>query len=223
MKFSPDSKFMVLCGKIVSLVRINLLWLLCSLPFVTVGAATAAMLAALMAFQKEEDCGGRAFFQAFRRYFSKSTILWLLIVFFGLMLALDYWIVAYMTFSGQMAVIVLLCFCALALILVSGMIFPLLVRFPNTIRETVINAVLLSIAHLPKMLLITAMNLLPLLLLLLLPQVFLFFSFLLPLCGFALIALYDLTVVEKIFVLLEEQAEVHMGITDMDHLTFYTE
>ena len=60
-------------------------------------------------------------------------------------------------------------FCALALILVSGLIFPLLVRFPGTLRDTVINAVLLSIAHLPKMLLVTAMNLLPLLLLVLLP------------------------------------------------------
>ena len=38
MNFSPDSRFMRLCGSFVSLVRINLLWLLCSLPLFTVGA-----------------------------------------------------------------------------------------------------------------------------------------------------------------------------------------
>lgn len=40
------------------------------------------------------------------------------------------------------------------------------------------NAVLLSIAHLPKMLLVTAMNLLPALVLVVLPQVFVLLSFL---------------------------------------------
>ena len=85
--------------------------------------------------------------------------------FLGCMLALDYRIVVHLAFPVRMAVIVVICFCVLALILVSGLIFPLLVRFPGTLRDTVINAVLLSIAHLPKMLLVTAMNLLPLLLL----------------------------------------------------------
>ena len=33
MNFSPDSRFMRLCGSFVSLVRINLLWLLCSRRF----------------------------------------------------------------------------------------------------------------------------------------------------------------------------------------------
>lgn len=203
MKFSPDSKFMVLCGKFVSLVKINLLWLVCCLPVLTAGAATCAMLSALTAMKQEEDCGAKAFFQAFRRCFGKATILWLLIAFLGIMLALDYRIVAYMTFPGRMVVIVVICFFFLALVLVSGLIFPLLARYPGTVTDTVINAVLLSLAHLPKMLLVTAMNLLPLLLLVLLPQVFLFFSFLLPVCGFSLIALYDLGVTDKIFASLE--------------------
>lgn len=104
-----------------------------------------------------------------------------------------------------MAVVVVICFCALALILVSGLVFPLLVRYRQSIRDTVINAVLLSIAHLPKMLLVTAMNLLPMLLLVVLPQVFFFFSFLLPVCGISLIALYDLHVTNKIFTALETE------------------
>lgn len=203
MKFSPDSKFMLLCGKFVSLFKINVLWLICTLPMFTAGAATCAMLYSLTAMKTEEDCGARVFFRAFRRFFGKATILWMLSLFLGLMLALDYRLVAYMTFPGRMGVIVVICFCVLALILVSGLMFPLLVRYPGTIRDTVVNAVLLSIAHLPKMLLVTGMNLLPLLLLVVLPQVFVFFSFLLPICGFALMAMYDLSVTDKIFASLE--------------------
>lgn len=207
MKLSPDSKFMLLCGKFVSLFKINFLWVVCSLPVVTLGAATCAMLTVLTAMQNEESCGARAFFRAFRRHFSKATILWLLIVFLGGMLALDYWIVAYLTFPGRMVVIGVICFCMLALVLVSGLIFPLEARYCGTIRDTVVNAVLLSIAHLPKMLLVTGMNLLPLLLLVVLPQVFVFLSFLWPVCGFSLIALYDLGVVNRIFASLEPETE----------------
>ena len=165
MNFSPDSRFMRLCGSFVSLVRINLLWLLCSLPLFTVRASTAAMVSALTAFRADDACGAKVFFRAFRTHFRQATVLWLLMAFLGCMLALDYRIVVHLAFPVRMAVIVVICFCALALILVSGLIFPLLVRFPGTLRDTVINAVLLSIAHLPKMLLVTAMNLLPLLLL----------------------------------------------------------
>ena len=205
MNFSPDSKFMAVCAKLVQLTKINLLWLLCSLPLFTIGASSCAMLACLTAMQQEEDCGAKVFSRAFRLHFGRATALWLLAVFMGAMLALDYWIVAPLDFPGKMAVVVVICFCALALILVSGLVFPLLVRYPQSVRETVVNAVLLSVAHLPKILLVTAMNLLPLLLLIVLPQVFFFFSFLLPICGISLIALYDLHVVNKIFATLETE------------------
>lgn len=205
MNFSPDSKFMAVCAKLVQLTKINLLWLLCSLPLFTIGASTCAMLACLTAMQQEEDCGAKVFFRFFKLHFKRATALWLLIVFLGAMLALDYYILAPLDFPGKMAVVVVICFCALALILVSGLVFPLLVRYPQSVRDTVVNAVLLSVAHLPKMLLVTAMNLLPILLLIVLPQVFFFFSFLLPICGISLIALYDLHVVNKIFAALETE------------------
>lgn len=203
MKFTPDSKFMLLCGKFVSLFQINLLWLLCTLPVFTFGASTCAMLSCLSALKREEDAGARAFFRSFRQHFRQATLLWLLMAFLGVMLMLDYRIVAYMTFPGRMAVIGVICFFFLALVLVSGLIFPLLVRYPGSLRDTVVNAVLLSLSHLPKVLLITAMNLLPLLLLVTLPQVFVFFSFLWPICGFSLVAMYDLSVAERIFASLE--------------------
>lgn len=81
MKLTPDSKFMQLCGKFVALFKINFLWLLCSVPLVTLGASTCAMLTALTALRREEDCGAKAFFGAFRRYFGKATVLWLLMAF----------------------------------------------------------------------------------------------------------------------------------------------
>ena len=199
MKFTPDSKFMIFCTRLVELTKINLLWLLCCIPVFTAGAATSAMLWCIYQFRADEPCGGRVFFRAFRQHFGKATVLWLMILFFGLMLGLDYYLVAYMVFPGQLAVIGLILFLAFGLILVTGMLFPLLVQFPGTVRETVVNAVLLSLANLPKMLLVTAMNLMPVLLAVVLPQVFFLAGFVWLVCGFALMAWYDITVIEKIF------------------------
>lgn len=208
MKFTPDSKFMNFCTKLVELTKINLLWLICCLPVFTAGAATAAMLTALYAHRAGEACGSKVFFAAFRSAFRRATVLWVLILFAGVMLVLDYVIVAQLTFPGRMAVIVLLFFLAFALVLFSGMIFPLVSQFPGTVKDMVINAILLSLAHLPKMLLVTAMNLLPLLLALILPQVFLLLGFVWLVCGFALMGLYDITVIEQIFAPFREQVEV---------------
>jgi len=199
MRFTPDSKFMILCTRLVELTKINLLWLLCCLPLFTAGAATTAMITCLYAFRAGEACGSRVFFAAFRSSFRKATALWLLILFFAAMLIADYVIVAYLAFPGRMAVIGLIFFLLFALILVTGIIFPLLSQFPGTIKETVVNAILLSLANLPKMLLVTSMNLLPILLAVVLPQVLLLFGFIWLICGFALMGWYDITVIEKIF------------------------
>lgn len=207
MNFSPDSKTMRFFGKLVDLVRINILWLLCCLPIFTIGTSTTAMLTCLYAYKAGEPCGAKAFFQAFRKSFGKATLLWLLIAFFGAMLVLDYSIVAYLEFPGRMAVIGVIFFLAFALILFSGMIFPLVSQFPGGMKEMVINAILLSLANLPKMLLVTAMNILPVLLALLLPQVFILSGFFWLLCGFSLLALYDISVIEKIFAQFREPVE----------------
>ena len=89
MNFSPDSKFTAMCVRLVQLTKINLLWLLCSLPLFTVGASTCAMLACLTAMQQEEACGAKVFFRFFRLHCKRATVLWLLSLFLGAMLPLD--------------------------------------------------------------------------------------------------------------------------------------
>lgn len=199
MNFSPDSKLMTFCGRLVDLTRINLLWLMCCLPLFTIGASTTAMLTALYAFRSGEPCGAKVFFGAFWKHFGKATGLWLVIALFAVMLGLDYYLVAYLEFPGRMAVIGVIFFFAALLLFVFEMIFPLLSQFPGSIRDLVVNAVLLSLSNLPRLLLVTAMNLLPGLLFLLLPSVFLLMGFFWLICGFALVALYDISVLERVF------------------------
>ncbi len=196
MKFSPDSKFYQFCVRLVELVGLNLLWLLCSIPVVTAGAAATALYTCLYQRRRGEDW---SFFRAFRSRFWVSTGLWLGMVFLGAMLALDYYLAASLQFPGYMAAIGLICFAGLSLMLVGSLVFPLVSQFPGGVKDTLVNAVLLSVANLPKVLLITAAHLLPLALLILLPQVMVLTGFAWLLVGAPVLALYDIRVLERVF------------------------
>ena len=68
-------------------VTVSCLWLICSIPLITIGAATKAAFAV---FQSDEDLGiWKIFFRAFRADFSRITGLWLLTAVLEILLGLD--------------------------------------------------------------------------------------------------------------------------------------
>lgn len=61
---------------------LNLLWLLCCLPVITAGAATAAMHRGLQDLLREDrEDAARKFLRAFRELFWQSTLVWLFLLF----------------------------------------------------------------------------------------------------------------------------------------------
>ena len=59
---------------------LNWLWLLCSLPIVTIGPATAAVYAVTLKMARDEESGiVKPFFKAFREGFPQALILSLLV------------------------------------------------------------------------------------------------------------------------------------------------
>lgn len=204
--FDPDSKFMGFCEKLVQYVLINFLWLISSVPLFTAGAAAKAMYASLQTILLGESWHSKDFFQAFRKDFGRTTLLWLLILILGVSLTADYFLIAGMDFPGRMAVIGGIFFLLFALLFFSGMVFPMVSQFPCTLRESVINGILLSLAHLPKMLMVTAMNVLPWALWLVVPKFFWMLGFFWFSCGFALIARYNLGILNKVFAPFRQEA-----------------
>lgn len=196
--FASES-LIVWCGRIASVVVTNLLWILCCLPVVTAGAATKAMYSNLYSLLRDEECSARSFFRAFSAQFGRTTALWSVIIVAGAALVVDYCLVAYMDFPGRMAVIGLIFFVGFLLVFVSGLMFPMLSQFPMSVKDAAINGVLLSMAHLPKVFLITTMNLIPWALLLVSTKWFLMFGVLWLLGGFALIGLYNAKLLEPVF------------------------
>ncbi|WP_365941413.1 YesL family protein [uncultured Clostridium sp.] len=77
-------------NRIADLFILNILWIFCSLPIVTIGAATTALYSInLKILNKEEESLIKTFFKAFKENFKKSTIIWLFILIISIVLGFN--------------------------------------------------------------------------------------------------------------------------------------
>lgn len=159
--FSPDSKVMQALSRVFDLMVLNCLFLLCCLPVVTVGPASAAMYTVCFRLGTDREEGVvRPFFRAFRENLRQGVIAWLLFLLFFAMGLLDLLLLS--QHSGGLSLLRIPVLVLLFLgVLVYGYVFPLLSQFENKLLPTFKNAMLLSIAYLPRSIAIGILNLLP--------------------------------------------------------------
>ena len=135
---------------------LNVLWLVCSLPIVTAGAATTALYyVTLKIAENEEGDITQQFFRAFRSNFKQATILWLILLALGVVLGTDIYVLRHLSAStsGVLAVVLTL---ALAVVIVACIayafvlsnVFALVARVENTNGAMLKNALLISVRYL---------------------------------------------------------------------------
>ena len=152
--FDTDGFLMRALTKIADMVWLNILFLICSIPIFTIGASTTALYyVTFKTIKDEEGYISRDFFHSFKQNFKQSTIVWLVLLVLYAILGLDLTILLRMDSSMADAGIVLVMIPGLLILFVGIYVFPLLSRFENTTKATVKNALLLSIANIPRTLL----------------------------------------------------------------------
>ena len=184
-----NSPLMRKLSQLPDLVLLNLLWIVCALPIVTVGAATTALHTVVQTYVSEEDNGVvRPFFRAFCKNFKQSTLLWLPIMLVLGLLLLDLLFLMEKAEGAQLLLwIPFLIIGAIVSILISYA-FPLIARYENDTKTIISNSFLLFSLHFIPSLAVIVMNVLPWGLLLLWPEMFLKMSALWLILGAALIA-----------------------------------
>ena len=164
--FSYESKFSQLLLKLCNACMLNVLWFVCSLPIVTMGAATTALYYACLKLVRDEDSHVAAqFFRSFRQNFRQATQIWLILLGCGLFLGLDGYILYHLrlTSGGTMGVIWTLALAAviaaaLVLVIVLEHVFPLLASVENTSRAMLKNAFLIGTHYLFATILVFAVH-----------------------------------------------------------------
>ena len=183
------------------LLILNLLWLLCSLPILTVGPATCALYAVTLKIARDEPVETvKGFFSAFKSNFKPAFLLGLLALFAAVVIYAD----GIYAFSSEGSIKIVFC-------IVTGIImaiwltylcyvFALQARFENTLKAHIRNAYLLAFCAPLQTVLMWIILAFPFLLIFLLPQyVVAYIGFLFILFGISLPVYCNCRTLRKIF------------------------
>lgn len=159
--FDYDSKLFQLLLRVSDIVVLSVLWLLCSLPVITIGASTSALYYTVMKLVRQRgDSSMSMFFHAFKENFKASIPVTLLLLVVGYALVVDFSLLSEKmggspVFHG-LCIVVLVLYAAVA-----SLLFPVLAKFRCTLRELMHNVLLLMLRHPLTVVAVTAMHLIP--------------------------------------------------------------
>lgn len=157
--FNPDNALMSFLTKMAYSAYLNILWLLCSLPVVTMGAATTALFYVTLKMAEDRDDGLTGmFFRAFRQNFVPATKLWLILLGAGGFLAVDGYVMARLWSRGILWTLLTAVIIAAAVLYLIVLLyaFPLLARFENTTLGILKASLLVGLRYLVCTLLMAA-------------------------------------------------------------------
>ncbi len=149
-------------SRILDIIILNVLWMICCIPVVTIGPATTAMYSVFFKIKESKDYNVFVqFFLEFKSNLKQTIPASLILIGVGLLLYVDYRVVFFdETFAlpflqGIFWVVLTAAFAWF------GWLFPIMAKFTNTLRGHLRNARLMVIRHLPITVIITALNMLP--------------------------------------------------------------
>ncbi|MBQ7775775.1 MAG: YesL family protein [Lachnospiraceae bacterium] len=159
--FSVDGPLYRFLTTLWDVIKINFLWLICSLPIVTMGAATVAAFTVTNKMAEDrEGYVGRQFIKAFKENLKQGIPLGLLFLFCCYVVYLDFELQRVTESMVVQVFGILAC-----VVFISAFIyaFPLCARYENTLKNTLANSIQITIRYFPRtiaLLLVLAVELL---------------------------------------------------------------
>lgn len=152
--FSVDSPLYRFLNRALDVLKLNFLWLLCSLPIFTVGASTvAAMSVALKLADDEEGYIGKAFFAAFKENFKQGTLMGLITIIAVYAVYMDFQL--FEAVEGNPLFLLIIGIVSVFLVIIATIYtFPLLARYENSILHTIQNSIDISRKYFGKTLIL---------------------------------------------------------------------
>lgn len=149
--FRSDSTLFRIVEKITALIKLNMLWVLFSLPVVTGGAALCALHSvALKILKNEEGYVFRDFWSVFKKKMKVSIKLWIPLLLAAAALIFDY--MFWRNVDGSIADVmrVLICVLLSLWLMLVFYVFPLAARMDTRVKTTYRNGLLLMFKYLPQ-------------------------------------------------------------------------
>ena len=191
-------------SRLADLFWLNLLFIICCIPIVTIGAATTALYYVTLKMVKDEEGYiTKSYFRSFKQNFAQATVIWALFLIIATVLMFDLRIAngglaaGFLSDSSVSNIVVVAVFVmAIIVVMTLTYVFPILAKFDNTVKNTVKNAFLISIRHLPYTILMIIISAVPVVLMWFFPALII-----LLLIMFSAVAYINSKFLSRIFVL----------------------
>ncbi|MGL6198382.1 MAG: YesL family protein [Lachnospiraceae bacterium] len=137
-------------SRVFDFVVLHLLWLICSLPLVTIGASTTALYTVTLKMAKgQEGYIVKNYFKAFKENFVQATKLWAVMIGMGVWLL---FLIRVCMYGGGAALKMIALFLVSLLFLWAITIvylFPIQAKYENSTWNTLKNAFICAVKYLP--------------------------------------------------------------------------
>lgn len=152
-----QSRFHAVVAALSDVIWAGVLWLLCSLPLFTIGAASTALYyVTVKCIRHERGSLTKSFFRSFRENFRQGTLLWLLLAAYILIGLANVWALGSMGVGQGSALYYLVRLLLLLPLFLFPWLFAFLSRFQNSIGGTLKFSAYLALRHFGRTLLLAA-------------------------------------------------------------------
>ena len=137
-------------GGLCNLIMVNLIFLATSLPIITIGASLTGLSKVTMRMVQHQDPSVlKDYFGAFKKHFKESTIIWLITLLAGAFFTVDLYVI--FTQIDQKYKLLQIPVWIFMFFVVSIFIyaFPLISSYPDKVKSTIKNSILLSLGNIP--------------------------------------------------------------------------
>lgn len=159
--FGVDGLLYRILNKLVDLLLLNVVFLVTCIPIFTIGCAVTALYGTTRCMLKEEGYLIRGYLKNFKENFKKATIVWIVMLFVLLVLAVDFWILGGGSYGSLRWVRVVIMAIFVLWLMIFTYVFPLISKFENTVKNSLMNALIISMTRILFTVPLLLLNILP--------------------------------------------------------------
>ena len=151
--FDPSNSFYEFGRKLIYVLALNIIFIITSIPIITMGASMAAMNTVFLKIINEREFSVlKDYFNSFKVNFLKATILWIIGLAAGFVLYVDivYWLkygIDEYGFTLGYSMMILSILAAVFLVIMLHTAFPLVSRFDMSVKDLIINTFIITVKN----------------------------------------------------------------------------
>lgn len=147
--FDYDSAFMRFALLLSRLTIINILWLVCCIPIITIGASTAAQYYSISHLMNGDTSVFKNFKAGIKLHWKRASVVWIVLAILSAAFLMEYYILMTASVPGKQILVSISVLAFLTLLMVMLWIYPVMINFTGNMGEIIFNSFVFTFMYAP--------------------------------------------------------------------------